>query len=386
MTVSGERELVARQPRLQVGVVGGSLGGLFAAALLAGNGHEVTVFERSGVRLSAEGAGVLAREPIVDILRDIHRDDVGRIAVSSDERVELDLSGDVVDRETTRHLQLSWDYLYEVFRQQLPSANYLLGHTVRAVHPGERHATVELDDGREQRFDLVVGADGEHSVTRASVVPGRKTNSYSGYAVWSGLVAEQALDDAATATLAGRVTGYTAHDDQVLGYLVPGPGGETAAGSRRYQWLWSRAMPAERLAELVEAAGGAPGATAIVRGTLPDVLRRRLATEAEQNLPFAFGAVVGEEPAPSLRAVVDYTAPRMVAPRVALLGDAAVIVRPHAAMSAAKAARDAVALADFVEQLPLAEALAAYERDRLPAGKAIASYGRIFANSSPLRK
>lgn len=381
-----ELQLTELPPRLDVAVVGGSLGGLFAAALLAGNGHRVTVFERSHTGLSAEGAGVLAREPIVDILRDIHREDVAGVAVSADERVELDLSGDVVDREATRHLQLSWDYLYEVFRQQLPSTGYLLGHTVRAVHPGERFATVEFDDGRERRFDLVVGADGEHSVTRNSVAPGRKTNSYSGYAVWSGLVDERVLDDASTATLAGRVTGYTAHDDQVLGYLVPGPGGETAQGSRRYQWLWSRAMPAERLAELVEASGGAAGAASIARGTLPDVLRRRLATEAEQNLPFAFGAVVAAEASPSLRAVVDYTAPRMVASRVALLGDAAVIVRPHAAMATAKAARDAIALAGFVEQLPLSEALAAYERDRLPAGKAIASYGRIFSNSSPLRK
>jgi len=379
-----EIALTTLRPRLNIGVVGGSLGGLFAAALLTRNGHNVTVFERSPRGLATAGAGVVAREEVFDILRSIRREDAGRIGIVADERVVLDLAGEVIERDLSRQFQLSWDHLYEVLREEVPSADYILGQSVHTVHPGERYATVEFADGSEQRFDLVVGADGPESVTRKTVVSGRRTNSYAGYATWSGLVPENELHRTAADSLLDRVTSYTSRDNQVLGYLVPGSGGEIGLGSRRYEWLWTRAMSADDLARVIADSGSPDGSFAIARGALPEVLRRRLANEAEENLPFPFWAAVSAEPSPSLRPVFDYVAPQMTAPRVALVGDAAVIVRPHAAMSTAKAAGDAAALASYLEELPVDEALSAYERDRLAVGKSIASYGRIFANSAPL--
>jgi len=361
-------ELTALPPRLNIGVVGGSLGGLFAAALLTRNGHNVTVFEQSPTGLATAGAGVVAREEVFDILRRIHRDDAGRIGIVADERVVLDLAGDVLERDLSRQFQLSWDYLYEVFRQEVPSAAYRLGQSVHAVHPGEEQATVEFADGRQQRFDLVIGADGPDSATRKSMVPGRSDNIFAGYATWAGLVPENDLHRTAADSLLNRATSYTSQEDQVLGYLVPGAGGEISPGSRRYEWLWTRAMSHDDLARLIAESGNPDGSFSIARGALREDLRRRLSNEAEENLPFPFWAAVAAETAPSLRPVLDYVAPRMTAPCVALLGDAAVIVRPHAAMSTAKAAGDATALASRLEELPLDEALAAYERDRLIAG------------------
>ncbi|WP_197425774.1 FAD-dependent monooxygenase [Microbacterium hominis] len=70
---------------------------------------------------------------------------------------------------------------------------------------------------------------------------------------------------------------------------------------------------------------------------------------------------------------------------VALVGDAAVVVRPHTAMGAAKAAGDAMALVDLLgTELSLADALATYDRDRLPVGRAIARYGQELGDSLPL--
>jgi 2-polyprenyl-6-methoxyphenol hydroxylase-like FAD-dependent oxidoreductase len=70
---------------------------------------------------------------------------------------------------------------------------------------------------------------------------------------------------------------------------------------------------------------------------------------------------------------------------VALIGDAAVVVRPHTAMGAAKAAGDAMVLADLLDSdLSVAEALAKYNANRLPVGQAIARYGQQLGDSLPL--
>jgi len=49
---------------LKIAIAGGSLGGLFAAALLHAAGHEVTVFERSKHGLEGRGAGLVSQREI----------------------------------------------------------------------------------------------------------------------------------------------------------------------------------------------------------------------------------------------------------------------------------------------------------------------------------
>lgn len=62
-------------------IVGGSPGGIFAAVLLQHAGFRVNVFERSTNGLSDRGAGLAAQAAILDILREIGRDDVAATAV-----------------------------------------------------------------------------------------------------------------------------------------------------------------------------------------------------------------------------------------------------------------------------------------------------------------
>jgi 2-polyprenyl-6-methoxyphenol hydroxylase-like FAD-dependent oxidoreductase len=51
--------MTTRSSRLKAIVVGGSLGGLFAANLLSRNGWEVDVFERVPEELAGRGAGIV---------------------------------------------------------------------------------------------------------------------------------------------------------------------------------------------------------------------------------------------------------------------------------------------------------------------------------------
>jgi 2-polyprenyl-6-methoxyphenol hydroxylase-like FAD-dependent oxidoreductase len=369
--------------KLDIGVVGGSIGGLFAATLLTRAGHTVTVFERSVHGLARRGAGLVAQPELFEILREVGRDDAARVGVVAHERITLAPDGRVVSADPSQQTQLSWDYLYGVLRSLLSADAYRLSSPVQGVETTEHHTTIRFEDGQSAQFDLVIGADGLNSIARAAVAPEHHTNSYVGYVTWRGLVDESSLPSDVAEVLFERFAFFNGPNAHMLGYLVPGPSGEVQRGSRRYNWVWYRPMTAGQLADLMSRSGRTRESSSLAPGQLPADLRDQLVTEARRELPRPFAAAVEVETEPFLQAIFDYVPPRMVRGRIALLGDAAVMVRPHTAMGAAKAAGDALTLSSLLSESPLPQALDHYNRDRLPVGRAISDYGRRLAASLP---
>ncbi|MDQ1205859.1 FAD-dependent monooxygenase [Microbacterium sp. SORGH_AS_0862] len=374
--------------RLRIGIAGGSLGGLGAAALLTRAGHDVTVFERSASGLSGRGAGLVAQDELLALLDAAGRPDAARGTVTS-ERIVLDRAGRIVSRDPTPQTLLSWDVLYDALRSTLADAAYLTGMRVAGGGGGggggsPGGAYLDLGSRGRREFDVVVGADGLHSAVRGFVAPEQKTNAYSGYVTWRGLLPETALPSEAADVLAGRFAFFTGRGGHALGYLVPGPRGEIEPGLRRYNWVWYRTLTRDALSDVLAASGRRRDAASLAPGELPVGLRESLVDDAQRLLPPPFADAVAAEPHPFLQAIYDYVPPRMTAGRVALLGDAAVVVRPHTARGAAKAAADALALADLLAERGATEALRAYDATRLPVGRWIADYGRRLAAGLPL--
>ena len=371
---------------LNIAVVGGSLAGLFCGVLLHRAGHAVTVFERSREGLSRRGAGLVAQEELFDVSRavGIHVD--GSFGVEAFERITLDRSGRVLSRDRTPQTQLSWDLLYEHFRSRLPEHAYRLGANVTGVRGGRDDAVVTFDGGDEARFDVVVGADGLRSVVRRAVAPEAFTNTYVGYVTWRGLVPELSLPAESASTLLERFAFFTAPGAHMLGYLVPGAGGETRPGSRRYNWVWYRPLTSTDLSHAMRAVGRSPDSVSTAAGELPRILREELVRDAHRELPLPFAHAVDAESSPFLQAIFDYVPPRLAAGRVVLVGDAAAVVRPHTAMGAAKAAGDAMTLARLLSEDSVPSALAMYDSARLPVADAIARYGRRLGAQLPLAR
>ncbi len=59
-----------------------------------------------------------------------------------------------------------------------------LGCTFTAIEQDADGVTVAFTDGRRERYDLVIGADGLYSKMRSAVLPDAPTPQYSGQAVW----------------------------------------------------------------------------------------------------------------------------------------------------------------------------------------------------------
>ncbi|MET3468688.1 FAD-dependent monooxygenase [Microbacterium sp. 1262] len=367
----------------RIAVAGGSIGGLFAAAMLHRLGHDVTVYEKSVHGLRARGAGLVAQDEVFAAL-DVAGVPAGAVpGVTSVERIALDLRGAVRYRERAEQTQLSWDRLYDGLRDAIPDSRYVVNSPVTDVDA--RAGVLSFTAGEErEEASLLVGADGAHSHVRRFVAPDGGEPSYAGYAIWRGLIPEDLVPGASADTLFRRMTFFTGPGEHALGYLVPGADGQTQPGRRRYNWVWYRSMSSGDLSALMTAAGRLPLSTSLAPGQTPEDVRTHLIEAAQHRLPPPFADVIAMEPRPFLQGVLDYVAPRLTRTRALLLGDAAAVVRPHTAMGAAKAAGDALALARLLRSSTVDAALASYDEQRLPVATSIARYGVRLGEQLPL--
>jgi 2-polyprenyl-6-methoxyphenol hydroxylase-like FAD-dependent oxidoreductase len=90
-----------------------------------------------------------------------------------------------------------------------------------------------------------------------------------------------------------------------------------------------------------------------------------------------FARLVEATPDLFLQTIVDFAVPRTVVGRTVLIGDAAFVVRPHTAGGAAKAARDALAIAQALADRPsnVDAALASFESQQIAYGRDLLRYG-----------
>jgi 2-polyprenyl-6-methoxyphenol hydroxylase-like FAD-dependent oxidoreductase len=362
-------------------VVGGSVGGLFAAALLRRAGWRVVIYERSKAGFAGKGAGLVAQIDVSRILSEIHREDVLRSGVVARERIVLDRQGNIIRTIRTPQSQLSWNLLYEAFLSEVSDDCYRRGFGVKSAQSDSHTASITLDDGSNESADLVIGADGIGSRIRNIVAPGSQP-AYAGYVAFRGLSAETDLPPESASVLRGRFMFYNAHRTQLLAYLVAGSDGSTEPGRRRYNWVWYRTLSTEQLAKTLTSDAGETRVYAMPAGSLSLATRLELTASAHSQLPALCATIVEREPKPFVQAIFDYQPPTMFKGRIALLGDAAFVVRPHTAMGVSKAAGDAMALRDCLAQAPkVSEALKEYDGFRRLVGTQIAQYGQQLGSS-----
>jgi 2-polyprenyl-6-methoxyphenol hydroxylase-like FAD-dependent oxidoreductase len=99
--------------------------------------------------------------------------------------------------------------------------------------------------------------------------------------------------------------------------------------------------------------------------------------DAETKLAPQFAELVRKTVQPILQPIFDLESTRLAFGRVAVLGDAAFVARPHCGMGVTKAAEDAVVLSDALQShTQLGDALANYEKKRLRFGREVVEHAR----------
>jgi 2-polyprenyl-6-methoxyphenol hydroxylase-like FAD-dependent oxidoreductase len=164
----------------------------------------------------------------------------------------------------------------------------------------------------------------------------------------------------------------------MLSIPMPGPQDGPNAGARRCHFVWFRPATPPQLADLCTDAAGRSHGIAIPPPLLRPELITQIKNDAEILLAPQLSALVKATGQIILQPIFDLESARIVFGRVALLGDAAFVARPHVATGVLKAAIDAQCLADALAAAgPDVEAgLARYQRERLPYGASLVARGR----------
>ena len=266
----------------------------------------------------------------------------------------------------------SWSRLYHLLKENFPSERYLQGKNVKTVSQDSNTVQVVCEDGSSYQAELLIASDGIRSAVRAQVAPSIQPE-YAGYIAWRGVCDESHLSNYTLDTLFNYFGFCLPNGEQMLGYPVAGPGNDTRPGKRRYNFVWYRpASEDDELVKLLTDADGHHYPTGIPPLKVSWKHIAEMRSVARKILAPQYAEILEKTASPFLQAIYDVRSEQIVFDRIALMGDAAFVGRPHVGMGVTKAGDEAMVIARHIAQLGATPAaLAAYSRERLQLGQQV---------------
>jgi salicylate hydroxylase len=176
-------------------IVGGGLAGLAAANALQKFGFEVEVFEQSPT-LGEIGAGISVSSQAIKALRAIGVGEktaaVGNVSQGIQTRnmhtgEPLEFREPAAARYGAPHCFFHRADLLNALASGIDLAHIHLGHRLTGIEERQSGVTLTFADGTSRQADIVIGADGIHSVVRRTLY-GEDHPVYTGQMVWRALL------------------------------------------------------------------------------------------------------------------------------------------------------------------------------------------------------
>ena len=358
--------------RLSVAIVGGGLGGLAAALFLRNAGFDVTVFEQAEALLEV-GAGIVVPPNMVRPLRKFGLvEKLSRFAVRLEAAWEfrrwqdgrvlfVQPMGEECERLYGEHCYVAHRAdLRAMFCQALPEPLIRLDHRCVDVNQTEDEVHIALTGSTGQTIeltaDVLIGADGIHSVVREVIAPSSEAR-FSGLCAFRCLIPAEKVPEMALRPVQTIWLGPGRH---FVHYPICGG-----------QWVNIVA---------ITPAGSWRTESWTAEGQISDLVREFQGWD-ERLIQLILSAAETKRWAIYDRAPLD----TWTQGRVTLLGDAAHAMVPFFAQGAAQAIEDAVVLAECLasaDRNSVAAALRRYEAIRRPRANHVLmmSRGREIRN------
>ncbi len=321
------------------------MSGLLCGLQLRRAGWDVDIFERVDSELSGRGAGIVAQQELIARLRGLGLD-TGELGVSIGTRKIIDAQGRLTHTFECPQVLTAWERVYRLLRDAFPAAHYHRGRGLAKFTQNADAVQAHFSSGETIEADLLVGADGIRSTVRQQCLPD-VAPLYAGYTAWRALIAESAFPPAVHRELFEYMSFGLPPGEQFLGYPVAGPDNDLRPGHRRFNVVWYR--PADEKTKLKWLLTDESGVTHAISIPPPLISRAAIAemrADAERLIAPVFRQVVRLIVEPILQPIYDLASPRMAFGRVAIVGDAAFVARPHVAAGVSKASDDAAALVE----------------------------------------
>jgi salicylate hydroxylase len=262
---------------MRILVVGAGIGGLTAALALRRAGFDAHVYEQASV-LREVGAGVAISPNAVKVLHHLGLAEalrsVGVVSRSMDSRDwqsgallgRVPLAEDAVARWGAPFYHLHRADLHNALRTALGDEHITLGARSVAVEQGDDAVTAHFADGRNATGELLIGADGVHSVVREHVAG-------SDRAIWARQISWRGLAPAAVGHEAGlemRHHSFWGPRQQFVTFYVAGGTlvnwvGNTQSDEEWHEESWSTRGDRDEVLTLF--AGWHPQVRALIAGT-----------------------------------------------------------------------------------------------------------------------
>ncbi|WP_288412906.1 FAD-dependent oxidoreductase [uncultured Sphingomonas sp.] len=322
-------------------VVGGGIGGLTAAIALRAKGFAVDVIERDPT-WSVYGVGIIQQGNVVRAMAQLGLLDDYLEAGFGYNHVSVYLpTGQQVARIPTpalvegrpANVGIGRRALHKVLGDRTigSGADVRLGVTLTALHDDAAGVDVTFSDGRQGRYDIVVGADGLYSQVRGLILPDAPQPEFTGQSVWRYNFARTEDVTGLCAFEGPRGLGLVPLSDSLMYLFLTTP----EPGNPRY----AREMLAQAM-----------------RDKLVDIPAPAIRALAEQ---ISDDGEVVYKPLEWLFLTGDWSKGRVV-----LLGDAVHATTPHLGQGAGMAIEDAIVLAEELAHADTPKAAFAAYRDR----------------------
>ena len=185
-------------------IIGGSVGGLFAANLLRSIGWDADIFERARGDLSTRGAGIGASHELLGVMQRIGALFDSSAGIANTSYVWMQPDGGIAYEHKRSNISSAWQRVYQSLQRVTPEAIYQQGRNLRAVEQDKDSVTAIFDDGSRETGDLLVACDGMLSTVRAQYLPDVAPR-YANYVAWRGIAEERDIPAWAREAIAGRV-------------------------------------------------------------------------------------------------------------------------------------------------------------------------------------
>ncbi|QBR04107.1 FAD-dependent monooxygenase [Paraburkholderia pallida] len=336
----------------KVAIAGAGIGGLAAAIALRQRGCEVVVVEQAaqlgevgaGVQMSPNAVKVLRAIGVEPLIRDLSCEPLaftGRDWRSGRVLYRTPIKGTYERVYGAGYYHVHRADLHRALIERLGDTDLRLGLRVAGIEQDRHAASLKLESGETIEADVIIGADGIHSAIRRSILGDEKPR-FTGNICWRGMVPVDALPKGHVELASSNWLGPKGH---VVHYYVKG--GAMVNFVAVYE-----------TDEWTQESWSTPSSVDEILKTYAGWNQELLTTFSKAERCFKW-ALYDRDPLA-----------RWSQGRVTLLGDAAHPMLPFLAQGAAMAIEDGYELASKISDVQslagIEEALAEYERQRIP--------------------